>query len=381
INEFDLSEPTTENEAVPATPAITPLTPVERVLRKIQRRLLPSSIPQTPKNKHSIDQSRVEAMLNTLFGDATHGLVIFDWVTLAEFHRNFAEAIIQGAQRRGFGNVSLPHGDTPYFNKMFKLGDLNYESVEHFQDNPSDCVVVPNPLTAERYTPYRNDDQLKIAGSPRYNSEWMGILDKLMPPYIRPASEGKLKVLLFLRNPVFPIFWEEVITAIQMITQFPDVFLVVKHHTRGGSENTPHHREHLEMSKLNQMTAPNLEIEYNDVHSGSLIEWADVVMELGTSISNEAIVHNKPLLALEFLHSNISTVAHYLPGTALRCKDDLYDALVILRKDKTHHLYTAAERQHFIDEMIHYPDERVLERFVDLLREQLAKSQQVMSGL
>lgn len=368
ISEFDLSEPAPDDEAVPA-----PEPPLRRLLTRIKRRLgiKPPPAPEV-RSRFGVDQNKVEAMLDQLFAGAKHGIVVFDWVTLSHFHRNFADALIKSARKRGYANISLPHGDTPYYNKMFKLGDLNYESVEHFEANPSDCVVVPNPLTAERYTPFRDDKALKIPGSPRYNSEWMAVMNKLLPPYVCPASEGKLKVLLFLRNPVFPIFWEEVITAIQLITQFPDVFLVIKHHTRGGNETSPHHRQHPALVQLNHMTAPNLEIEYNDIHSGSLLQWADVVLELGTSISFEAIVLNKPLLALEFLHSNISTVAHYLPSTALHCKDQLYDELLRLRQDRQHRMYTEDERQAFITQMIHCPDEHVLQRYVNLL---VARSQ------
>jgi hypothetical protein len=364
ISEFGLEEQLVSDESRPAKvkPSL-----LNRAVRKITRLTNPPQKPAKPQKKYDVDGAKVDAMLDTLFDDAEEGVAVFDWVTLSLFHRNFADAVVDYTHRRGYGNISLPHGDTPYYNKMFKLEDINYSGVEHYEDNPSDCVVVPNPLTATRYTPFRGTQELKILGSPRYNGEWMEKLNTLLPAYQNPASEGKLKVLLFLRGPVFPIFWEEVINTVRMVTQFEDMFLVIKHHTRGGNETSPHHREHLELSKLNKMTAPNLSIVYNDIHSGSLLQWADVVLELGTSISFEAVTLNKPILALEFLHSNISTTAHYLPNTALQCKDHLYDELLRLREDHNHRLYTEAEREHFIGQMIHYPDENVLQRFVDVL--------------
>jgi hypothetical protein len=344
------------------------------LISRVKRRLsLGENTPDVPlKSKSDIDPVSVEKMLDSLFGigsnAAKHGIVVFDWVTLSKFNRGFAIAVKEAARKRGYANLSLPHGDSPYWNAMFKMEDIDYSAMEHYKDNPLDVVVVPNPLTAKRFTPYRNNHQLKVIGSARYNDEWMGVMKTLLPDFDIPGTEKMLKLVMFLRNSEFPINWEQVIYSIQLATQFPDVYLVVKHHTRGGTEDSANMREHLELSKLNQMTAPNLKIVYNDIHSGSLLQWADAVLELGTSISFEAIKLNKPLLAMEFLHANISTTAHYLPQTAMRCKDDLYDAIVALRQKRETRLYTEAERQHFIQQIIDYPDGRVLERYVELIQ-------------
>jgi hypothetical protein len=363
ISEFGLDN-SGDQEGVPqkARPGL-----LQRVQRKVGGWFAPPPAKPAPKAKHEVDPAKVDAMLDALFGSAEQGIVVFDWVTLSSFHRTFALTVANLARKRGYANLSLPHGDSPYWNEMFKMEDINYSAMEHYQDNPLDVVVVPNPLTAKRYTPFRNEQQLKVIGSARYNDEWMQVMKTLLPDFHIPGTEKMLKLVMFLRNSEFPINWEQVIYSIQLATQFPDVYLVVKHHTRGGAQQSAMQREHLELSKLNRMTAPNLKIVYNDTHSGSLLQWADAVLELGTSISFEAIKLNKPLLALEYLHANISTTAHYLPRTAMRCKDDLYDAIEALRKDRETRLYTEAERHHFMREVIDYPDERVLERYTDLV--------------
>ncbi len=342
---------------------------VERATNKV-RRWLNLPVSSTPSKKN-IDLDRIREMVDALFSEGETGIVVIDWVSLSSLNRAFAKATIEAARDRGIANIALPHGDSPYFNKMFKLQDINYESVEHFGNNPTDVVVVPNPLTAERYTPFRSDSQLKVIGSARYNQEWMDILKTITPKYVNPASDGKLKVVMFLRSPVFPIFWEEVITAVRICTQFPDVYLVVKHHTRGGRRDNIKMREHLELSKLNTMQAPNLEVVYTDTHSGSLLEWADAVLDLGTSISFEAVRLNMPLLALEYLHGNLSTVAHYIPGVALQYKDQLYDEIIKLRSDATHKLYAEDDRQNFISQVIDYPDNNVLKRYINTMLEQM----------
>lgn len=357
------------NSDEPITAAQTRRSLIERAKNKV-RRWLKMPVPQKMSKKH-VDLNRVREMVDKLFAPDEKGIVVFDWVSLSSLNRAFAKATSEAARARGIANIALPHGDSPYYNKMFKLQDINYESVEHFGNTPTDVVVVPNPLTAERYTPFRSDRQLKIIGSARYNQEWMDQLKTITPPYTNAASENKLKVVMFLRSPIFPIFWEEVITAIRICTQFPDVYLVVKHHTRGGRRDNVMMRDHLELSKLNTMDAPNLEVVYTDIHSGSLLEWADVILDLGTSISFEALRLNKPLLSLEYLHANISTVAHYIPDVALNYKDQLYDAIVKLRNEKTFKLYSEEQRQYFLSQVVDYPDSNVLQRYIDVLMEQM----------
>ncbi len=311
-----------------------------------------------------------ERILSREFANANEGVVVFDWVSLSETQLKFVRPMIEAAHRRGFVTISLPHGDSPYANRMFKVEDLNYKDCEHYGNNPFDHVVVPNPLTATRYLPCRPADRVHVLGSPRYNREWLDILDPLIPDFTTPQSEGKLKVVLFLRNPRFTIYWEELVRALKLITQFPEVHLVVKHHTRGDAAETD---LALESIDFDPRRVPNLEVVYEDVHSPSLIRWADVVLDLGTSVVNEAIVRGKPVLALEYLHANVSTTAHYLPGTAMYCRDHLYDAIVALIKDPSTRLYSEEERQRFVHEMVEYPDEHVLERYVRFLQSHMSQ--------
>lgn len=332
-------------------------------MSKVRRRLgITAAPPDAPD--WQTDPAFVAFLLDTLFQNAERGLVVFDWMANPTANRRFAEAVIAAARERGYGNVSLPHGDSPYYNRIFKHEHIDYHDDAHYAGNPMDVVVVPNPLTARRYTPFRDAAALRVLGSPRYNRTWMATLAPLLPTYHHPNYDGKLKAVLFLRNAVFPIFWAEVVQAIRLIAQFPDVCLVVKHHTRAGNRDG-------ELAALATLDLPNVEIVYNDTHSGSLLAWADVALDLGTSISFEAIMTEKPLLSLDYLHANISTTAHYLPDTAMRCKDDLYDAITTLRHDPTHRHYTDAEREGFIAQMVEYPDGDVLPRYVALLRELL----------
>ena len=305
------------------------------------------------------DAQFVERMLNTVFGNVDRGIVVFDWA-----YTDFVRLVIKAARDRGFTTISLPHGDRPHYNRLETLNALDYSCMESYADGAMfDHTVVPNGLCAERYQPHMEPDRLKTLGSPRYNDEWLDIIATLLPAYDAEKGRDKLKIVFFLRNFNYPIFWEEVIRTIKLVLQFSDVYLIVKHHTR--SATVP--RLTQAYPELNA-DSYNLEHVYDDVHTGSLLQWADVVLDLGTSVTFEAVKRGKPVLAMEYLHANRSTVAHYMKNCDIKCRDELYDWMQRFSQSGTADFYDETERQRFIKEMIDVPDQHVLSRYVEFLR-------------
>ena len=210
-----------------------------------------------------------------------------------------------------------------------------------------------------------SSDRIKVLGSPRYNEEWLTILQPLLPAYHAKRDADGLKVVFFLRNFLYAIFWDEVIRTIQLISQFPGLHLVVKHHTRDVQLKRLI-QSHPELASAN---VSNLDFVYDEVHSGSLLSWADVAMDLGTSVVFEAVKQGKPVLAMEYLHAGTSTVAHYMETCAMRSRDDTYEAIRALVRDPSRPFYDENERARFIREVIEVPDANVLERYVDFLEQ------------
>lgn len=316
-------------------------------------------------------QPDIDAMLSVLrtildaeFADVERKLIAIDWIGVQADNLQFAEAIVAYGRTHNISVVELPHGDSPYANRIFNSEAIDFDYLDHFGRTTSDVVIVPNALTAARYSKFRDESRLKIFGSPRYCDEWLAILHELVPSYDFQPSGEALKVALFLR-PVdrFPIHWEEVMASMKLIAQFVDVYLVVMHHTRGDAGR---------IFKIQAWAsaAENLHFVGTEVNASALVRWADVVLDLGTSASFEAVQLNKPLLALDHAHANISTTAHFLPACATHCRDDLYTAIDALRQNKTHRQYSDDERQTFIQQMIHTPDEGVLERYIAFLMAQ-----------
>jgi len=166
-----------------------------------------------------------------------------------------------------------------------------------------------------------------------------------------------------LRKSDFTTFWEEVGEVVQMIAAFPGVEIIIKPHTRGGW------RQPLTRNAV-ILRLPNVSIAADDVHSVHLLNWADVVMDLATSVVFEAVVAGKPVLAADYLHAGRSVVADYMPETELRCRDDVYQRIGELISSGCGSFYDEEHRQRFLKEIIHgCGDEDVLPRYVALLEE------------
>ena len=69
--------------------------------------------------------------------------------------------------------------------------------------------------------------------------------------------------------------------------------------------------------------------------------------------------------------------ASYIKGCEIRCRDELYDMIQIFVREQDHQLYDEDERKRFIKEIIDFPDENVLDRYVCFLQYCLSGSKKL----
>lgn len=299
-----------------------------------------------------------------LFEGMEKGIVVFDWTTIY-----FVRQIVRIAKNKKFTTISLPHGDRPYISLLETIDRLNYSGLDSYEPSKIfDYVVVPNDLNLKRYEKFIEGNRIKILGSARYCDEWMEIISDFIPSFNVKESDNKLKIVFFLRNTGYPIFWEEVMRTIKLIMQFKGVYLIVKHHPRNTNAKKLTKKLISNYPEVKKDIDKNLKFIYHGVNSGSLLKWADLIIDLGTSVTWDAVKQNKPVLMLEYLYANYSTIAYYMKTTELRCRDELYDILEKSIENKNLKFYNENERRKFIKEVINVPDKHVLERYCKFLK-------------
>jgi hypothetical protein len=305
-------------------------------------------------------------ILERSFAEGGHGVVAFDWISSnSVFPIEFVQMVVATAQGMGLKAVSLPHGDSPHANHLVRVEELKLVPHTKFAAaSMFDRIVVPNELCAKRFRPFADSSAVAILGSPRYCDEWLEKLNSLLPESPLEEDAGKLKIVLFLRKSVFSIFWDEVGRVIQLLAAFPNVQLIVKAHTRGGWRQ-PLSRNRA-LRKLENVT-----FVASEVHSAHLLSWADVVVDIATSVAFEAVKLNKPVLAADYLHAGISTVGTYIPECILHCRDDIYSKVEGFINNGCDNFYVEEHRQRFLDNIVDVPDADVLPRYVDLLESQV----------
>ena len=318
----------------------------------------------------SIANRIIRDIANHIFKGVNNGVVVFDWITTF-----FVRQIVTYAKNKEFVTVSLPHGDRVYMSQLETKNDLNYDCL--ISNKPSkifDFVVVPNDLCVKRYDKWMKKDRIKVLGSARYSDEWRSIISEYIPVFEREKGKNKLKIVFFLRNTGFPINWEEVIRTMKLLIQFPEVYLIVCHHPRNNSAKKMTRQLIKLFPEVKYNIGNNLEFIYSGTNSISLINWADIVMDLGTSITWEAIKLGKPTIIPEYLNANYTAIAYYMPEYDMRCRDDLYNTISSYIKDKTSITCKEKDRKKFIKEMIDVPDGNILERYVSFLEKCLNES-------
>ena len=307
-------------------------------------------------------------LLDRSFPDKNQGVVAFDWIERnSETAVEWVEVFVNLARKQGMGVISLPHGDSPHASQLIRHGewvlkpDASFSAAGMF-----DRVVVPNELCAIRFRPFLDNQKLVVLGSPRYCEEWLEKLKTLLPASPFQPSEGRLKIVLFLRKANFTTFWEELGEVVQMLSAFEEVELAIKPHTRGGWKQSFTRSASIQRLK-------NVRIIEQDIHSIHLIHWADVVIDLATSIAYEAIRARKPLLSADYLHAGCSAAAKYMPETELRCRDDVYEKIMHFLEKGCGNYYIEENRQKFIKEMLESPGKDVLPHYVALLESLVSK--------
>ena len=287
--------------------------------------------------------------------DDSFGIFVFD-----QTFNPFYEKLCQYLNDNGIISVAVPHGHNIFGNMLISIKSLSIEPKKGIQNHsiPYKYVIFENNTIANRFLEigYVTSEQIKILGSSRFCLEWNHKIREILPPDNLPIlHKDKLKIVLMLSKPLYNVFVEEIHRTVKYICSFPNVYVIVKPHTRGES--------------FNDLLLPkNVLIVNNDVHSPSLIDWADVVLFTNSSIIFESLKLGKPTLYMKTTHANKLLFENYFKSWQIECRDDLRDFIWKFINDRKTITYSNKERDQYCKDCIEPVGPDALEYYSNFIR-------------
>ncbi|WP_323798173.1 hypothetical protein [Nisaea sp.] len=283
--------------------------------------------------------------------------------------------IVSAAQLMGVKTVGVPHGDDPFLNYMITINDIRLSEARVSADpGPFDLYISPTRIHERRKTE-KWQNRYAVLGLPRFCMEWLQVLDSELKPLHIPEREGTLKLMFFIRNAKYAVFWEEFSRLLAMLLQFPDVTVLVAKHPRtfqrrGGAGpidvSLPNPSEISQIHNSSRLIYQ----EADEFHASQLIGWADAVLSLGTSVVYEAVQRGKPVFEIEYLHPNKTVIGAIFPNAKIETRDDMFKWMRRLKKNSSQeNFYAPNELKKFRELCIEVGEQDVLANYISRIDE------------
>jgi hypothetical protein len=227
---------------------------------------------------------------------------IFEWDVLPK--RSFNMQLVSAAKSMGVKTFSIPHGCNIFLNTLpsessraFYKENNSHNSFEN--RNGFDCYVYQAPREVRKVTVFFKQDPLKTKawGSLRFDLKWAKLnLSLAQKKYPKSIPENKLKIVFFLPHWSYNVSKTKCCSLIDKILNLDFVYLMVKAHTRGDGK--------LPDEYIQKITASENAEVLDDTPSPVIVHYSDIILNFGSSIGIEAVLQNKELWHLPYLHEN-----------------------------------------------------------------------------
>jgi len=214
-------------------------------------------------------------------------LLCFDHILPSRYVVN---VLLKAAEEKSIPTLALPHGVYLYTNESYKTRTSASQRFHKF--NRFDYVIVQNHLRKDVLV--RSgiaSEKIVVLGSARFCGEWIAQNRKMLPRMIKSNLQGKeLKVVFMVSKPQCRIDIKRMLNTFDILSNLGGIRVMIKPHTRT-----------VENSRLfANLSLPNA----SGILTPELCEWADVVLVIGSSVITEALMQEKPVLYLKYLHAN-----------------------------------------------------------------------------
>jgi len=274
----------------------------------------PSFVIATPKLFSRLTQSPRKILklvkrilFNTLFGifflkHHQIGICMYTWCDPTG--KGFQTAVFRAAQFLGIKNICLPHGQNIFLNYDVNayLKDF-HEAKGTWPDfsprNQFDLYIVQSKHHRNWNMHWGMDPAVIVSlGSLRFNPEWIEEHRTLYKDYENEQFEkfsDRVRLVFFIPHWHYNVDYEAAISLIAELVESKLAVSVIKGHTRG------HGIAQADFSDLSRHLCIHID---SNTPSTPLIDWADVVINFGSSIGLEAIVKDRTVINPRFLHEN-----------------------------------------------------------------------------
>jgi hypothetical protein len=249
------------------------------------------------------------------------------------------DVFLRASHRLGIPSLALPHGVYLYTNDATKPKATDERRVAKF--SRFDHIVATNEL---RKSLLVNSgvaaDKIVVLGSARYCGEWLEQNNRILPGSFDAPDRvtDKLKVVLMPSKPQCQLDLDRLFSTCRIMAEVDGVEALIKPHTRISDrmhlfDNIPLHDVSAELT-------------------AELCNWADVLINVGSSVITEALMRDKPAIYLKYLHPNITRFEELGACWTITAEHQLEEALLTLRSDKRYRPYNQEAVTRFITEVV-----------------------------
>jgi hypothetical protein len=250
------------------------------------------------------------------------------------------DTFLKASRQMSIPSLALPHGVYLYTNEATKPKATDERRLAKF--NRFDYIIVTNELRKALLAHSGvAEDKIFVLGSARYCSEWIVQNRKILPVGFDAVSKdsGKLKVVLMPSKPQCRVDVERMINTCRILADLEGVEAMIKPHTRIRSQ------EHA----FDNLPLPDV----SHVLTAQLCDWADVLINVGSSVITEALMREKPALYLKYMHANTTLFEELGACWTIHDEKELKNALLTLQADKNHMPYSKESVAKFLAQVVY----------------------------
>ena len=265
------------------------------------------------------------------------------------------DALLKASSALAIPSLALPHGVYLYTNETTKPKATDSRRLAKFERY--DFIIATNELRKRLLVNSGIPaEKIFVLGCARYCAEWLDQNQKILPgtnnfPH---KNTEKLKVVLMPSKPQCRVDVERLFKTCAILADLDGIEAMIKPHTRAaGAKNL-----------FQGVPLPDV----SHVLTAELCEWADVLLNVGSSVITEALMQGKPALYLKYLHENTTLFEELGSCWTINNEDELKKALLSLQADKSNVPYSDESVASFVSDIVHGgADSDVLGRYEEFI--------------